>query len=398
MNSNAPPSSNTGVRSTIESGLVAVVDWVEVTLKSFDEKSVINDILSLSDDDFQELKHGQYGYKKGKSFGKIKVWYDGQTKVDGEVVDMGVHIVMSGQGCREYESFGKKNWSELFQEVFLDGGHFTRVDIAIDDFKGYFRVGTIENKLRREEVVSKFRRWRPHEDRSIRGGESHGKTVYIGSTKSDVQVRFYEKNLQKLNTGYIVDPEVKVWNRVEVQLRDDHATTVARVIANGEDENATVGRLVKGILQNYVRFVVKPKDGKDKNISRWKTSPFWDKFLGDVEKIRLSKQKPERTIERVMTWLNSQVTPSLAMLMRAMDGDMDVLMEMISSGEKRLNKEHERMIEEFKVRMKEAISFEHRKDKVVSLEKERDAAIRLQEQQELAEWEKQRLIRFLNNL
>ncbi|MCG2963535.1 replication initiation factor domain-containing protein, partial [Escherichia coli] len=86
-------------------------------------------------------------------------------------------------------------------------------------------------------------------------------------------------------------------------------------------------------LKYYLRFLVK---GKDKNRSRWKTAPFWDKFLGGVEALRLAEVAPDRTVEKTVNWISNQVAPSLAVMFEAFDGDVDLLMRFIKEGKERL--------------------------------------------------------------
>ncbi|MCG2968481.1 replication initiation factor domain-containing protein, partial [Escherichia coli] len=124
-------------------------------------------------------------------------------------------------------------------------------------------------------LTSKFKKARTMETILIESGKGEGKTIYFGSSQSSIQVRMYEKNHEQAGKGN--DTDNQVWNRTEVQARDDRAQKIAEMIMLSEEDEKTVGEIVAGILKYYLRFLVK---GKDKNRSRWKTAPFWDKFLG----------------------------------------------------------------------------------------------------------------------
>lgn len=332
----SPRIGNTGAQNTYESGLRACVDWVQATFKNVSVDDLITHILNLDLDEFRDIDYGQYGYRKCKRLDEIAVYYDGRD-------DMGIHLEMSGQGCRLYEALSKdkKPWSLLFG-MFLDmGASFTRVDLAIDDFKGYFKIDQIVRKIKRGELVSKFRKARSMESIEIKSGESKGMTIYYGSSKSRIQIRMYEKDFERENAGCELEEDITIWNRTEVQSRDERAQKIAEVITKGED----IGDVVAGILNYYLRFVVK---GKDANRARWRTAPFWEKFLNGVDKLRLTEKAPDRTVEKMEQWLERQVAPSLAVLMEAYDGDVGRLYEMIRRGSERLKDKDLEMIDRFK--------------------------------------------------
>lgn len=335
----SPRTCNTGAQNTLKSGLRACVDWVQVTFKNVSVDDLITHILHLELDDFRDVDHGKYGYRKCKKMEEISVYHEGSK-------DMGIHLEMTGQGCRLYEALSKSKrqgrpWLVLLG-MFLDiDANFTRIDAAIDDFHGYFKISQLIRKIKKGELISKFKKARGMESIEIKTGESKGMTIYYGSSKSRIQIRMYEKDHERENAGYELDENIKIWNRTEVQARDERAQKIAGIIARGED----IGDVVVGILSYYLRFVVK---GKDTNRARWKTAPFWEKFLNGVDKLRLTEIAPDRTVEKMERWLEKQVAPSLAILMKAYDGDVGHLYQMISKGNKRLKDKDREMIARFK--------------------------------------------------
>ncbi|BCD26961.1 putative DNA relaxase NicK (plasmid) [Bacillus cereus] len=342
---------NTGVLNTSESGLRACVDWVQATLKIAEVEHVISNILGLKNADFVEQETSKFGYKKMVRFGSIQIYYEGHSE------DMGIHIHMGGQACREYEEYQVRTWAQLFALIFGQG-HFTRIDIAIDDFKGYFKISAIERKIKTGQLSSKFKKARHMESIEIKEGKSLGRTVYFGSEHSDVQIRMYDKKLEREGKGKEVTEDF--WVRTEIQTRDLHADKIARRIiaggsnvseVNGEDDNCemTVGETVKETLANYLRFLVKPKDGGDSNKGRWKTAPFWDKFLGDVEKLKLTDVAPDRTVERSIQWLEKQVAPTLGLVFEAYDNDAVKILQVMREGVERLGSKERAMLNRFRL-------------------------------------------------
>lgn len=331
----SPRIGNTGAQNTLQSGLRACIDWVQVTFKNVSVDDLITHILNLDLEEFRE-SNGEYGYQKCKRLDNIAVYYEGAS-------NMGIHLKMTGQGCRLYEALSKnkKPWSLLFG-MFLDmGAKFTRIDGAIDDFQGYFKIAQVVRKIKRGELVSKFQKARSMESIEIKSGESKGMTIYYGSSKSRIQIRMYEKDFERENAGFELEEDITIWNRTEVQARDERAQKIAEIIAKGEN----IGNVVAGILNYYLRFVVK---GKDANRARWRTAPFWEKFLGEVEALKLTEKAPDRTVEKMEQWLERQVAPSLAVLVKAYDGDVGRLYEMIGRGSERLKGKDLEMIDRFK--------------------------------------------------
>lgn len=331
------PYSNTGSLYTLENGLRACVDWVSVTFKNLQNPYDVISILGLSVSDFTSLDHGGRFYNKKMIFGHMSIFYEGKNE------DMGVHLDITGQGCREFERTftNKKDWSLFFALLFNWDVHFSRLDIAIDDFKGYFSLKHLVNKIKNAEVKSLFRKARNLEEYWLKDGSTSGQTLYFG--KADVMFRFYNKYLERLSAGKEVEEWVTFWNRYEIQLRDDQAHTAAIHIAY---KHTDIGRYAKGIFSRYLNFLT-PTD--DTNKSRWPIAHFWKVFLNNAEKIYLSQVAPDATIEKAENWVNRQVAPTLAMLYKAYDYDDKKIMDFITEGMDRLEDKHEDMIKRFKL-------------------------------------------------
>lgn len=335
------PLTNRGVGLVPENGLRACVDWCEATFKIVSTEQLILDILRMNPEDFFNGE-GKYGYKQSLQCGSIFIYFDGRE-------DMGIHLTMKGKGCREYERLGKRTWKEFFQTVFEYQGSFTRLDVAVDDFEGMFTIKGLVRKVKSRELVSKFRKARNVEDIDIRTGEVHGVTLYFGSGKSDIQIRMYDKLSERKDTNYNVPEEIKVWNRTELQLRDMKATHVAEIIAHKEDSEESIGQTVCGILKHYLRFTVK---GKNKDKYKWKTAPFWDKFLGKVEALPLATIIEEKTVFDKQEWAERQVAPTLALICEAYGGNERVILDLVKKGIHRLKAKDFDMIRKHKEEIK----------------------------------------------
>lgn len=320
-----PPTSNTEAERTEQTGLKARCDWLGVTFHTLHHRQVIEEVLLLDPDDFTQMDYGMYGYPLSLRLGNIAVLYGGRE-------EMGVHLAMTGSGCREYENIGRVLWKTLFGVMLSVEAQFSRLDIALDDYSGYWSIEKVVNKVKKQELVSRFRSAKRIEKITIGGGSTTGETVYFGASTSLIIIRMYNKALEQLGREDIDLKKIpKIWNRTEIQARKGRAQTIAGLIAN----DIEIGTIVKGILKYYLRFVI--KQGDDTNKRRWPVSPWWERFLHDVEPLSLKQDNEmEASIEKRLSWMKKQVAPSLAVVIRAMDGEMTQIYEMIHDGMKRL--------------------------------------------------------------
>lgn len=363
-----PPYCNTGVQNTIQNALIALVDWVQVTFpysqngikneeiiteKEHKEMAsvnyIISTILGLNPAEFKKMDTGMYSYRKQLKRGHIRILWDGAT------ADMGIHVEMTGQGCREYEGLGKLSWHELFLKVFECKGHFTRLDIAVDDYKGFFTVKQIVDKLDGGLTSSRFKSYRYMKKGRIVDGKTKGLTVYLGSEKSDIQIRIYDKLLERESAKKEVKEGVRHWVRSEIQLSDKRADMAAsQIIYEKALKTFTpIGMVVAGILKNYVTFYEKASLS-DKNKSRWEVWKRWKAFLGQAAKLKLAVAAPDQTIETQRAWIDKQTSKTVAKLFLAYNSDLEWLIDNINHGMELLDSKDLDQIETYK-RNKELI-------------------------------------------
>ena len=330
-----PPSNSMGAENT-RVGIEALIDWFEfsVPLPGPEGLKLVKELLKIPDADWLEMPKGALGYKSGLRSGDISLLYDGKS-------NMGIHVTMRGQGCRQYEALHGNRWGELINSVFIMNGGFSRLDAAIDDYRGHYTLQMIIDKINKREVRTLF--GRKKEDGSRRPfrmmiepdfcsaqGVNDGMTVYGGSAQSDVMIRFYDKAVQQ---------GVKFpWVRTEIQCRDKRADKLAMEIVGGDIEGKGLGKVAAGVLRTYVNFV-EPSE-TDSNIARWAVSSWWSEFLGCVEKVRLTIKAVVKTIKDTMDWARHQWSKSAAVIDLFLDSKKldvyDFFAELISDGRVRL--------------------------------------------------------------
>lgn len=299
-------------------------DWMSFTLKKNVSVSyIITYLLKMNIDDFIAVDRGNYGYKNQMVNGNIRIYTDGNK-------DMGIHVQMTGQGCRQAEESLKGDWLTLINSIKLAEGEFSRCDIAVDDKEGLLDIDVIYKKTLKKEYVSRFTSWDQHTS-CKNDSDIYGKSVYFGSATSAMRIRIYDK---------AVEQEVEDhWIRVELQLRDERANIALELYLQGK----TIGAIVTGVLKNYLRFVEPDKD--DSNKRRWKESKFWEKFINAAELLKLTSGQKKATLEDIYKWISKSVAPSLALLVRSSEGEMGIIQNLVIEGMFRLKSKHLAMIE-----------------------------------------------------
>lgn len=249
-------------------------------------------------------------------------WYDDPSKIRH---DMGICVNFSGQGCRAFETEGG-DWLHLFKRfqgdipwaavkesavdfcrVFKKDRRFnvTRLDLAFDDHSDYLDIERVYWDVRERNYVSKAKQteWNGSDNQNL---DIVGLSVGIGSKKSKVYVRIYDKAAER---GF----KDRHWVRVELQLRDDRALVAMAQILHTQH----VGRTVAGILRNYVTFRT---PSADSNKSRWPVAYYWQRVIGTMEKLSLwiSPGEPYN-IHKSETWLKKQYGQLISTLSEIQD-------------------------------------------------------------------------------
>jgi len=337
-----PPPTNRGVLHTSNKPLKSCVDWVSVTFLTKNIFTQILPFLGLKKEDFEPLKYGRFRYKYGVRYNHIEIFWGSPED------NQGVMLNITGQGCREIEQIYNYewSWSAFFSALMFEDCNITRLDIAIDDiiFKGkdhkhYLDYDKMSKKWLKEEIVSKVRTFT--EIKSYNKKNSTGHTLYFGNNKT--KFRFYEKHHERKNNGYELEENIISWQRYEMQLRDERAFQVAKIISFTDYE---LGKIIKSIMAEYFDFKVPSKS--DSNKSRWETVNWWSKFLKDIEPLKLTQNNPEKNIRRSKNWLESQVSKTLAMVSKAYDDNEIVLEYILKLGSDKIQKNDMVKIQDFK--------------------------------------------------
>lgn len=332
-----PPSSNTGAENM--SALVpkenrVLIDWLAFTVPVADVDQAIS-LSGLSFLEWSESGHGGMGYRASRRAGHIVVFYDGAE-------NMGVHFSLSGQGCREFEArlTNDKNrsclWYRLLHNLQAIKANISRLDLAIDTVDGTLPLDLVELSIREKRIQSRFRSAHLYEQLPMGSDEKPlGKTIYLGSPKSRIKVRFYDKLAE---SGIDAAPGLS-WVRAEIQAMAERAGEAVALLCKGVE----VGRLAVGVLNNYFR----PVNAESVNKSQCTTQEWWASWLSTAEKIRLSTAKAARYVTDVMDYMKYTYGATLATIRKFLGvaSFSDFLHDCLTEGATRMRRKHQEMIE-----------------------------------------------------
>lgn len=341
-----------GVNNQLENGLCISVDWISFTVKNGMSYLDIISAFGLNIEDFLTDLNGRYGYKKRikhTSF-DINVLYDGNE-------GMGIHMEISGSSVgyflncykeknTESTPFGENAYTvnsfdrstiltDVLREI-MDMGRLTRLDLAIDDIGcKYYSVNELADILDNGLYTSRFKSYVHIEKKGK--GNTLGNTINLGSRKSDMMIRVYDKMLEQ-NSKKCGTPITKNWVRWESELHDDRACAVALFLIGGD----SLSNITIGILNNYLRLIVRDNE-RD---SRCSNSEKWNSFLCGIQKVRLCQPIPDKTLEEKEDWLMKQAATSIAAIYHK-DGDLNFIYSLIESGSVRMSVKLWNMVQDY---------------------------------------------------
>lgn len=256
---------------------------------------------------------GLNGYDTTYSFRNIKMMTNRKRK------EMGINVLMSGQGCRDYEELNI-GWYNLF--LLLNGMtiSYNRIDIAIDDYTNkYFTLTKLKKYKNKGLISSKFYNVLSINKSNIESGLSVGDTLQFGSKASEVQITFYDKLLERESQNYIVNNNIKYWTRCEVRFRHSKAKDIVNILLNNNNDLNTT---IKGVLHDYIRFLI--KSDTDSRKRRWDTTKWWLDYLENIDKLKLTTKNPERTITRKKAWIDKSVSKTYLQVLISTLGNIEL--------------------------------------------------------------------------
>ncbi|MGR3741442.1 replication initiation factor domain-containing protein [Companilactobacillus sp. DQM5] len=321
-----------GLMPYLKSGnkMNCIYDYIRIRIDDIQPELVIDNILGLNHKMFFKEKNGFYGYNSMYTLENIKVMYD-----EPKLTNKGVLILMTGQGCREFEKylvFQNSEWYHFFNKCFSVNGVFKRIDLAINDYYRFLDISKLISKVEDGECISKFRT--VNTNGTINSdGKSRGKTLYFGSPQSNMRVVFYEKDYEQSEKLKISRDLIEIKNRYELRFMDDYAQDLISKLMLTRDELQTA----KNILSTYISF----RDKRSTNKKYWPLNIEWDAFLGEVAKLKLEMKPKEDIYETSVNHMAYQYGSTLKMV-KELDNTLgtDTFSNIIDSAEMKEKQYH----------------------------------------------------------
>lgn len=326
--------SNTRPERTDRPGLRVLIDWVSCTFSMDATFEQIQQVLGIPELEMEYFDWGRNTFKEHVRFSNIII-----QRKDENIYQLS----LSGQGCREFESLSKYNWLELIA-ILKEFAYckFTRLDLAIDDFREHFTVDRIRKYLDKGLCVTRLEEYEDKRRKKISTKKAVMDSIYLGSISSRLSINFYDKKLEQDAKDKESNGSWDSWTRTELRLKKEYADQAADMILL---YNMDLGSVAFGLLSKNIRFI--KRQGSDQNLRRREESVWWLNFIGKVKKLKFSLEAPDRTIEKAKQWHAHSVAPSLAAIKEADPENFDQwLKDELEQGKERLTSKHEMMIQQ----------------------------------------------------
>ena len=307
-----------------------LIDFLAWTLKVVDPVEA----LKMSGFDaslFTPCDIGGMGYRKSYRYGHIVCFHDGND-------DMGCHISLSGQGCREFEALNQSPycWEYLFRDLLTVDASFSRLDLAIDNVDGRLSLARLEQAVKTKSIRSYFKKYKKFEEGTLsRQAQSPAsKTIQVGSVSSRCMIRFYNKAAEQEGKHHLAPGTLGHWSRCELVLRAERAHEAVNQIASGVE----ISFLAVAVLNHYFAVVKVTSD----NLSQCKLRRWWSSWLTTTEKLRLTTEKAIRYVMHAMQHVERQYSATFAMIKKHLGVTRfhDFVHNLVHEGVTKMNKKH----------------------------------------------------------
>ena len=278
--------------------------YLSETETEYNAYILIRELFGLYSDKITHEKRGRNGYTDLYYYKNINIWTTTNTA-------MGIHIEISGQGCRDLEDLHINifNFIERLENKYRV--KYSRIDLSIDDFTNdYYDLKKINYYLKNKLISTRLRTFYNTTSGLTNTYDLLGHTIQIGSKAGLIHITFYDKLKERRANNYVVDENIKYWTRTEIRFRDEKAKEVVKEIIKRKEINS----IIKGVLKHYIRFLHKDFNSKDTNKNRFKSVSWWQDFINNVDSLQLNNPKVYTSIQKKQAWLNESVSKSQFMV------------------------------------------------------------------------------------
>jgi DNA relaxase NicK len=303
----AARNSNTALDShphgTSPQHMVPMVDWLSLSFCDVNIDKLIESIqnrlhVSIHFDKYSIVKHGN----------KAQLWYKGTMGVQLGITNTGaladrygdVLLLLPGRLCSSVKSWALKSFC---REMFLGFDcRCTRIDIKVDDYDEALDFPTMIDAVEKGNIAG-FQKGKYIQSY---GGEDAGRTLYLGTRRSNKFGRIYER------AG--VTKGAEKCYRFEVEYKRSMAQAVFLVYINAEEDE--LADVLGGILKKAFLFLNKT----DKNVLRCEVFSWWNEFLDRIVSVAVQLEivKPVPSIDATVRWVHRSVSKSIGKMREAL--------------------------------------------------------------------------------
>lgn len=289
--------------------LFLLIDYLRVRFRTTDVVHVIEDILQIKMKYMGQEDYGFYGYSGQFYIGDIFILVSAEE-------EKGTLLELKGQGCRQFECYleaQNRTWYDFLEMCIEENAVIKRLDLAINDRVGILNVSQLIQKCKNDECVSVFRSFKDYGSGELVSSREDdkkemGKTLYIGSMKSDIYFCIYEKAYEQYVKNGVPIEESEIKNRFEIRLKNERSEQAVLDLIRYQDGERTSF----SIINNYLRFV----DRDDtKRRTDWKVNDDWLWFIGkNRTRLKLTTAAAPYEVRKTRNWIAHQVAASQKML------------------------------------------------------------------------------------
>ncbi|MBM7617362.1 phage replication initiation protein [Weissella uvarum] len=294
-------------------GTLAIsIDYLRISFENLTAQQVITDVLNMKVVDFS-VGGGNEGMLYRESLNYSGFNYIRIFSRD-EIDSVGSLLQISGRGCRSFEFILEQqstDWATfLYNATFKKYGTVTRIDLAINDYCGWFDIGTLIEKAQNNDVKTRFKS--PH---AIHGNQYSGWTLEFGK-RGNVFFRFYEKDKEIASKLGIENYDLGIINRYELQIAD---TRKAMQLVNDWVIRDQLVESTYGYFNRYLTFYDElPVDKQGNQVQlefddRTIWEP-WHYFVVNAKAIKFETIPEEISLERSLAWIQRSVAPTLKLI------------------------------------------------------------------------------------
>ncbi len=322
-------------------GVYCLIDYFKVSFNNcgwFANHELVRDLLNCLKINYQDFDccGGARNYKKRFSYGE---GFDILTDPDESAIRPGVEnyfiLELKGSGCRHFEE-RCCSWKDLFNICEKYKAVIHRIDVAVDDMKGYINLEGLKERLSSKWYVTDTFRKSSYKQETSEGLEGfdysiedkmdifdkyNGWSCTLGSRQS-LQLQFYDKHAERESKN--IDLLVNHWIRCEMRFYDYKAINVFPILKTAID-NDMFCTTAMALLNRVITIKDDCSKYDENNYYKAATWIQWANFMNQIpfdDYFKVSGKNrvvtPETLVSSRLKWAEKSWKNTLIMMLSAL--------------------------------------------------------------------------------